>query len=391
MNSNQFDKIEYKDINYNNYKKIYPEQIPKEQKNPNIYYNKRIVTPSIIYYKKSNAFKNQSFNSVIPNYKTEISNIANNTLYAPNISYPQYNIEELSNFNKPSKLENELNFLKKNYTTLNNDNLILREDINKLYDLNKQLESELEQERNNNYELAKENDALNNEGQNLLNKIDDIEQKISKIKGNYQKENEIMNKQIYFQEKINERDLDCKRIMEENNKLKNDYNILNDKYNQLQQKNNLEEKELFNLKRLQENKLCNIENKLAALLNEMEQLKYENTELKKENENYQKHIITNEKEKKEYYHKYQEQKMKNETMNKENEEIQRKYQEYKIQLENKIKNKTVKEKIKKSKSSNKINVIKDLQKKIQQYKTERTKRYSNFKENDDDVDVDFNL
>jgi len=34
--------------------------------------------------------------------------------------------------------------------------------------------------------------------------------------------------------------------------------------------------------------------------------------------------------------------------------------------------------------SGKINVIKDLQKKIEQYKTERTKRYINNKENDED-------
>ena len=387
MNSNQFEKIDYKDISYNNYKKIYHQLIPKEQINPNIYYNKRKSTPSIIYSKKNNTIKNQSFNSIIPNFKTEINNFANNTTYipyAPTISYPEYNIEEISNFTKSSKLENELNFLKKNYITLNNDNIILREDINKLFDLNKQLESDLEQERNTNFELAKENDILNNESQNLLNKIDDMEQKISKIKNNYQKENEIMNKQIYFEEKINERGLGCKQIMEENNKLKNDYDLLKDKFNQLKEKNDLEEKELNNLKQIQEDKLFNIENKLSLLLNEMEKLKFENNELKKENENYKKHIINNEKEKKEYYQKYHEQKMKNEIINKENEEIQRKYQEYKIQLQNKIKDKKVKEKLKKQKSDNKINVIKDLQKKIEQYKTERTKRYINNKENDED-------
>ena len=75
-------------------------------------------------------------------------------------------------------------------------------------------------------------------------------------------------------------------------------------------------------------------------------------------------------------------------MNKENEEIKKKCQEYKMQFEYKIKDKIEKDKIKKSKSNNKINVIKDLQKKIQEYKTERTKRYSNYKQNEDD---DLNL
>ena len=383
MNSNQFEKIEFKDINYNCNKNI--DLNLKEQRDPNIYYNSIKDTSSIIYSKKRNNIRHKSFNQ-IPYDKIETYNSSKNISYTPIISISKHSLEEINNYNSNSLLENQLTKLKKNYITLYNDNIILREDINKLFDLNKQLEEELESERNNNYDLAKENDILNNESQDLLNKLEEVNHKIIKIKDNYQKEEEIMNKQLYFEEKIKERDLGCMQISEENDKLNNEYNLLNDKFNKLQEKNNKDEKELYQMKQIQENNISDIENKLTMLLGEMNKLKNENNMLRKENESYKNNLINNEKEKKEYYNKYQEQKIKNEIINKENEDIQMKLQEYKIQLENKIKNKNKnnKEKKKKNKSDNKINVIKDLQKKIQQYKTERTKRQMKYIKDDED-------
>ena len=115
----------------------------------------------------------------------------------------------------------------------------------------------------------------------------------------------------------------------------------------------------------------------------MERLKYENSQLKKENETFNINIINNEQEKNEYYNEYQEQKMKNEMLTKEVDEIKSKYQECQLQFENRITKENNKKKIQKNKSDNKINVIKDLHKKILQYKTERVKRRCNLKEDED--------
>ena len=60
MNSNQFEKIEYKDINYNCNKNI--DLNLKEQRDPNIYYNSIKDTSSIIYSKKRNNIRHKSFN-----------------------------------------------------------------------------------------------------------------------------------------------------------------------------------------------------------------------------------------------------------------------------------------------------------------------------------------
>ena len=360
MNSKQFESIDYKDISYNFAKNINKSQ--KEQINPNIYYNKLKKAPRTVYSKK------RSYN------RTQ------NAFYSPSQPY----LEQITEIKNAKLLENELQKLKLNYISLNNDNIILREDINQLCEINKQLEQELTQERINNFEFAKENDILTNENQNLFIKIDEVNQKIMKIKDNYQKENEIMNKQLYFEEKINEKNLRCKEIIEENNKLNVEYYLFNDKFLKLKEKNNNDENELNKIKQIQEQSLNDIENKLAMLLNEMDKLKYENSQLKKENENYKNNITNSENEKNEYYNKYQEQKMKNELINKKIEEIKEIYQGCKLKLENKIEKENKKEKLRKTKSDNKINVIKDLHKKIQQYKTERSKKRFYYKKNEEE-------
>ena len=377
MNSLQFENIDYKYISYN-YRKN-SDKISKEHINPKIYYNQKKKTPKYIYTKKKNNLKINSINSKSPGYASTFYNRTQNSFYSPSQPY----FEEIARIKNETFLQSQLKKLKMNYISLNNDNIILKEDINKLFDMNEQLEQELSNQRENNYELAKENDILNNENHNLINKLEEVGQKIMKIQENYNKEKELMNKQKYFEEKINEKDLGCKEIIEENNKLNYEYDLLNDKFKLLKEKNNKDENELNNLKEIQDKNITSIENKLAILLNEMERLKYENNQLKNENENFKINIINNEHEKNDYYNKYQEQKMRNEMINKEIDEIKSKYQECQTQIENKIRKENNKKKIQKNKSDNRINVIKDLHKKILQYKTERIKRKCNLKEDED--------
>lgn len=311
--------------------------------------------------------------------KEDISNLINKILLNSSNNnnmniYPQNQkiLYEEASSNIPL-LENQLKQLKLNYIALNNDNIIYREDINKLMEINKKLEKELSDERNHNYELARENDKLNNDNQNLFKRIDDVNQKITQIKIISQNEKDIMDKQVYFEEKINQKDFECKKLLEDNNKLNLDYNLLNNKYSKLKEKNNEEEKELNMLKQIQDKKINEIENKLVLLINEMNKLKYENNELKNKNEKYRNDINNIDREKNEYYNKYQEQKIKNDMINKEIADIQLQYQEYKKKLENKEEKKIMKENMRKNKSENKIKAIQDLQKRIKEYKTERAK------------------
>ena len=336
------------------------------------YYTQRDNTSKVITKLLKNNQKEyyQNINSTFP-----IQGL--NDYYIKNNSFSQNNCDNynLSN-NKNPLLEHQLKQLKLNYITLNNDNIIYREDIYKLMEINKKLEKELSDERNHNYELAKENDKLNNDNQMLFKQIDEINQKITQIKIISQNEKEIMDKQLYFEEKINEKDFECKKILEDNNKLNSEYTLLNDKYIRLKEKNDEEEKELNLLKNIQEEKISEIEKKLVLLMNEMNKLKNENNDLKIQNENYRNNIMKNDKERNDYYNKYQEQKMKNDAINKEIQDIQLKYREYQKKLEKKEEKKIIKENIRKNKSENKIKAIQDLQKRIQEYKSERARKQS---------------
>ena len=336
--------------------------LPNEQSYPNMKYYTygNFDINSNINPKKDKYISNKSFNKTFSNFYHNL--------------YPKSPTNTLL-------LNNELHSLKIDYVTLKNDNIICREDINKLLELNKHLEKCLEEERNHNYELAKENDMINNEKQNLYRKIDEVNQKISQIKSISSQEKCLINKQKYLEEKINEKEFRCKVLSEENNKLKNEYNLLNEKFIKLQEKNNKNEIELNDLKIKQEEKLNNIEEKIEILLEQINSLKSENNKLKIENDNYKNKIMNKEKEKDEFYYKYKEQKIQNEMINKEKEDVQKKYIENKKLLETNERNKIIQEKIRKNNSEHKIRVIKDLQSKIQRYKTLKTnKMYDN--END---------
>lgn len=374
LNQNQYENIGQEIKNSQNGKsqnelytqnnKYFSNSLPSEANKPNQCYTQRENINTLLNKILKN---NNSTPNINPNY---LSQIQNNKYCPSQIPVPQNSVY---NSNNNPVLEHQLEQLKLNYITLNNDNIIYREDINKLIEMNKKLEKELSDERNHNYELAKENDKLNSDNQILFKKIDDINQKISQIKAISQNEKEIMDKQIYFEEKINEKDLECKRILEDNNKLNLEYNLLNDKFIRLKEKNDEEEKELNMLKKLEEGKINDIEKKLVLLINEMNKLKSENSDLKSQNENIRNNIMNSEKEKNEYYNKYKEQKLKNDMINKEIDEIQFKYKEFQKNLEKKEEKKIAKENMRKNKSENKIKVIQDLQRRIQEYKTERAR------------------
>ena len=375
MNLKDIKKIKSQNKNYNYpnninqtiplYTKYLSNNLTEEQKNSYINYYPKRNNSAYIYSKKVQ--KPSEFNSTFSNF---FSN-----------KYFQFKKEENLDIANTSALENELKTLKLDYITLNNDNIIYREDINKLVELNKQLECSLEQERSHNYELAKENDILNNENQNLYRKIDEVNKKISQMKSNSLNEEGLINKQMYLEEKLNEKEFQCQMILEENNKINAEYKLLTDKYIRLQEKNNNEGKELNELKIMNEEKLNEIEDKMEILLEEINTLKNENNELKRQNENLRNKIIEKENEKDEYYTKYKEIKIKNEVISKENKEMNEKFLEQKKYLQKEKEKSFMKQRLKQNNSEQKIKVIQDLHNEIQKYKAKRLK--NSFKNEDD--------
>ena len=356
MNLNQFKRQKEQNLTNKNFETNYLNENPTTNNNVNHF------TSSNYYINKT--FKNSNQTSYNNTYSNLYSNLSS---HYQDLDY----INDLPLNDNSSFIQNELSTLKLDYTTLNNDNIILREDINKLFELNKHLELSLDEERSHNYELAKENGILNNERRNLYKKIDEANKKIYQIKSLSKKEAELMKRQIFYEDELNKKEYKYNLLLDKNNKLNDEYNSLNNKYILLKEKNDEDEKELNDLKIEQEEKINNIEKQMNVLLDEINNLKKENNELKNENDIYKNKIMNKEREREEYYNKYNEQKIINEMLIKENNEIRQKLLEHK-KFMNKIENQEIiKEKIKRNNSENKMRIIQDLQNKIQRYKIKR--------------------
>ena len=370
MNLKDIKKVKSQNIIYNYpnnrnqtiplYRKYLNNNLTEEQKNSYTNFFPTKNNSTYIYSKKVQ--KPSEFNSTFSNF------FSNN-------KYFQLKKEEYPDISNISYLENELKTLKLEYISLNN--IIFREDINKLVEINKQLERSLEEERSHNYELAKENDILNNENRNLYKKIDEVNQKISQMKSISLNEEGLINKQIYLEEKLNEKEMKCQMILDENNKINSEYKLLNDNYIRLQENNTNKEKEFNELKLIHEEKLNEIEDKMEILMEEIDNLKNENNELKRQNENLRNKIIDKENEKDEYYNKYKEIKIKNEMIKKENKEIHEKYLQQKKYLKKEKEKSFMKQRLKQNNSEHKIKVIQDLHSEIQKYKVKRLKNSFN--------------
>ena len=288
------------------------------------------------------------------------------------------NLNNNLNLNKTkiNYLDYKLSQLNSELATLNSDNAMLKEDIYKYTDINKYLESEIKIQKEHNKDLLNTNDHLIEENNDLNDKlINDsnefnelIQEKEIKQKDYDQKQKNLELKNI----KINN---DYDELININKKTKNDYNILCQNLEELDKKNIDTKNEIGALKELQNKHFIDFEEKIKNIIAEIDTLKQEQNSLMNENNENKKKLDNIQREKEDFYNKYNEQMILNEKLNKELynsktnlDNIKKNYFE---------KNKKILKKNKKRPSSlvKKKELIKELQKKIEDYKV-RSLRYS---------------
>ena len=308
---------------------------------------------------------------------THISNgmkkIRNNPYSASEpIIYPDtfINLNNLNlNIPKPNNLEYKLHQLNTEMTTINSDNLILKEDIYKYTNINKYLENEIKIQKEHNNDLIRTNDKLIEENNALNDKlINDTNELNDLIQENHAKKKEYEEKQKNLQLNNNKMDKDYDELLNINNKTKNDYNILNQNYDDLNIKSNNTKNELCLLKDLENKHFSDIEDKINSIIKEIEELKKEQNDLNKENNENKNKLDKIKKDKDELYNKYQQEIILGDKLNKDlcNNKINLNAIKSKCQKLKENRNKKVKTR------PNSINkkkaLIKDLQKKIDDYK-----------------------
>ena len=313
--------------------------------------------------------ENNNYSTFNPNNQSQ--NLNNNQNNQSSHLINNQNIQS-SNLNNAQILNNQ-----SNNDLLINDNIILREDINRLSDINKNLENELKNQRFKNYQIANQNDNLNKSNLVLSSQINKINCLISKAK---MKENNLqndINKRSNIEEILKQTEIQCQNVNNEKNQIEIDYKVLCEKFNKLKEKSQNDQNYLIYIKCQQEEKMNKIDEKINKMLFEIESLKKENCGIRNSIDYTRKNIEQVNFIKLNLNEKINEEKCKNDLLNKDLENYKNEYERIKIDLNEEMLKKEKEDKIRKEKTQNKLKMVSDLQKKIEDFKKNRIKSKEN--------------
>ena len=319
-----------------------------------------------------NTYNKNNFDTNSSNGIKKIKKYPENGLYSDLLN----NLNNNLNLNKPkiNYLDYKLAQLNSELVAINSDNLMLKEDIYKYTDINKYLENEIKIQKEHNIDLLNTNNHLIEDHNDLNDKlINDTNEFNELIQEKENKQNEYDEKQKNLELKNNKISNDYDELISINNKTKNDYNRLCQNYDELNKNNNCIKNEICILKEIQSKHFADIEEKINNIITQIDKLKKEQTSLNKENiENKNKlQQIKNEKEN--YFKKYQDEMLLNEQLTKElyNNKLNLDTLKKKYHEKDKKKNKKLQKRP--CSLNKKKELIKDLQKKLDDYKIRHIK------------------
>ena len=276
-----------------------------------------------------------------------------------------------------NNIEYKISQIKSELAAINSDNLMMKEDIYKYSDMNKYIENEIKIQKEHNESLYNKNQNLIQENESLAMQLEQEEEELTKLIQENENKHKIFDEnQLGLEMKNQKVDKDFEELIAINNKIKNDYEILNNDYEELSKKNNDINNEIEMIKEIQNKQFNNIEEKIGAIISEIEILKNEKNNLIRENQEKKARYEIIDKEKEDFYQKYQEQIMINET-------IMKKLNDNKYELDEltkKFEEKKYKKKQVKPKPSNlnkKKELMKELHQKIKNYKYQSLKNSYN--------------
>ena len=332
----------------------------------------------------SNINDTLSLNNKRVNYKTyykdnfylnTTKNIKQN-INRKNFIYPSqenYNYENLNkNLNlKNSRMKNieyKISQIKSELSTINNDNLMMKEDIYKYTDMNQYIQNQIKIQQEHNKDLLNKNQNLIQENEILSQQLEQDEHELSElIQENENKHKLFDDNQMCLEIKNEKVSKDYNELISINSKVKNDYESLCINYEELNKKNKEINNEIKIMKEMQNKQFIDIGEKINEIISQIDILKNEKNMLLKEKEEKKNKLEIINKKKEDFYNKYQEQVRINDNISKKLYDEKIALGEIKKKLDE---NKEKKEKTKKRNNSldKRKGLIKELQKKIENYK-----------------------
>ena len=299
-----------------------------------------------------------------------------------NQSLLDYNNNNINNINNISKSLEYEKLIQEN-VTLKSDNLIFREDIKHLTEVNHNLEKELELSRKKILELVNQNDTLDQHISQKCFEIDKLTQAITRLRlfDNPDMEFVIDNRKNKDQ-KIRELEFDYKTLNEDKIKIQTEYKIMMERFNEFKKQNEDLEQQLAFVKLRESEQIANLERKIANLEKQLDYVGKENTSLRMTDERFRRELAQVNKEKEKLEEKYIKKKQ-------ELNEMKLKCNEYEFQVK-KIQSekldesrRTEEERLKREMISHKNNngekqkVFEDLHRKIQFFKQQMINKRNN--------------
>ena len=268
----------------------------------------------------------------------------------------------------------EIEKIKIEYVTLKNDNIILREDMNRLVDTNKHLEDELNIQRNRNIELANDNERLNQEKISLENKLKEILNEYEQNKISKKSLEDLYTEKMKMENKTKDSENELNKMRDEKSKYEINYKVLKERFDELKKNFDNLNCEYIQTKQIHNEEISKIDEKVDFLTREIDILQKENSGLRQNEERQRLELNSIEKQRDNYRDKYQEQKNNNDLLANKLQEIESDFKHLIKEKENEqyLKMKEDEERRLKFESKNKL--VNELQNKIQNYRNQRLRK-----------------
>ena len=265
----------------------------------------------------------------------------------------------------------EVEKIKQEQATLKSDNIIFREDINRLTDLNHHLETDLIEQRNRNIELANENEQLSQEKSRIEKELKTALETIDKIKLKETSLEQYYNERLMLQNRMRDNETELRKVQEEKSKYEIDFKVLQARYTELQTKHEKINEEYNENKKKHDEEYNKIEEKIELLKKEIEKLQKENGGLRLDNEKKGNDINTISMQRDDFKEKFEEEKKRNEILCEKINEIENEFRNLQNDKNIEMMNRYRIEENKKNRYETKTKIISELQTRIQNYKNQR--------------------
>ena len=281
------------------------------------------------------------------------------------------NNEDINNIIHNSRIVQNNDEINNNYSELKSDNIIMKQEIERLQQMNKNLEKYLLEERNRNLKILNENEELENKIAKLEQILIEAKKSEEKNKMNEINIEKILNDKMSVEKKLEENVLDMNKLKEEKDYYEIEYKVLSKEFTELKNNYDILLSEFNQVKENHDTQLNNVEDKVDNLLNEIDKLRNENNNLRNDNENQRVNLAEIKNENDKYKEQIIELKKENELINMKYNEMMKEFDEFKKIKLNDEKMKYKYEENKRIKNENKMKIVNELQNKIQNYRKQR--------------------